>query len=53
MMILLKKIRHVSGTDINECVQFAADPKKPEVVNLNLVSWGGVLGLGGGLPDGS
>ena len=36
-----KRIRHVKGTDIYDCVQFGADPNKnPDLGNVNVVSWG-------------
>ena len=35
-----KKIKHMSGAHINECVQFGADPNKILApVNLNVFSW--------------
>ena len=37
----MKKIRYICGTNINECVQWSADPiKNLDLVNFNVVSQG-------------
>ena len=43
---ILNKIMHDEGSDINECVQFGADPSRnPNLVHLTVVWWGACWAL--------